>query len=69
MGEKTSKENSKANSKEGKTYVEKISNVMWAIVKLTCHQIPQETQKWVPERNNGKRRKLGHIPQLATLWG
>jgi hypothetical protein len=32
VGEKISK----ANSKKGKRYVEKISNVVWTIVKLTC---------------------------------
>jgi hypothetical protein len=52
----------KTNSKKGKRYVEKISNVVWAIMNLTCPQTLQETQKWVPERNNGRRRKLGHAP-------
>jgi hypothetical protein len=52
----------KTNSKKGKRYVEKISNVVWAIMNLICPQTFQKTQKWVLKQNNGRRRELGHVP-------
>jgi hypothetical protein len=32
------------------------------LVDVDIPQTPQMTQKWVLERNNEKRRKLGHAP-------
>jgi hypothetical protein len=29
---------------------------------VTCPQTPQETQRWVPKRNNGRKKELGHTP-------
>jgi hypothetical protein len=36
---------------------------------LMCPQTFQETQRWVPEQNNERRKKLGHVPYLTTLQG
>jgi hypothetical protein len=65
MGEKILK----ANSKKDKRYVEKINNIVWAIVKLTCPQTFQKTQKWVLERNIRRRKKVGARSLIRNTFG
>jgi hypothetical protein len=36
---------------------------------MTHPQTPQETQSWVPKRNNGKRRELRHASNLQHFRG